>query len=288
MKSAELLLAIFLSALTNLASGWKMHNIYWNTTNPMFRIDNTDNVIDINIDNLAWEYDQANIICPRYRKGTRGSEAADLVEQYVIYNVSKEEYEDCRITQAQPRVIAVCDKPHDLKYVTITFRSFTPTPGGLEFKPGKDYFFISTSSKNDLYRRLGGRCSTNNMRLVFKISHVKANATSTSSSETSSDSLLRLNNQVNVPRHNENLNEDEDNSNKKLSDFHSYLYPMRDIIELDSNKVEQSKRSENYANEVIKQEASVMHSNGGRKILLSPFASALLILLLLAFLVDQR
>merc|ERR1712223_1362719 len=103
------------------------------------------------------------------------------------------------------------------------------------------------------------------MRLVFKISHVKANATSTSSSETSSDSLLRLNNQVNVPRHNENLNEDENNSNKKLSDFHSYLYPMRDIIELDSNKVEQSKRSENYANEVIKQEASVMHSNGGRK-----------------------
>jgi len=138
----ELFWAVLLSALTSLASGWKMHNIYWNTTNPMFRIDNTDNVIDINTNNLAWEYDQANIICPRYRKGTRRSEAAaDLIEQYVIYNVSKEEYEDCRITQAQPRVIAVCDQPHDLKYVTITFRSFTPTPGGLEFKPGKDYFF---------------------------------------------------------------------------------------------------------------------------------------------------
>ena len=68
--------------------GWKMHNIYWNTTNPMFRIDNTDNVIDINVDNLAFEYDQANIICPRYRKGTRTAD----VEQYVIYNVSKEEY----------------------------------------------------------------------------------------------------------------------------------------------------------------------------------------------------
>ena len=41
----------------------KMHNIYWNTTNPMFRIDNTDNVIDINKeDNLPTEYDQANII----------------------------------------------------------------------------------------------------------------------------------------------------------------------------------------------------------------------------------
>jgi len=128
--------------------------------------------------------------------------------------VSKEEYEDCRITQAQPRVIAVCDQPHDLKYVTITFRSFTPTPGGLEFKPGKDYFFISTSSKNDIYRRLGGRCSKNNMRLVFKISHGKANVTS-STSEATGDSggLVRLNNQVNVPRQNED--EEEDNSSKK-------------------------------------------------------------------------
>lgn len=284
----ELFWAVLLSALTSLASGWKMHNIYWNTTNPMFRIDNTDNVIDINTNNLAWEYDQANIICPRYRKGTRRSEAAaDLIEQYVIYNVSKEEYEDCRITQAQPRVIAVCDQPHDLKYVTITFRSFTPTPGGLEFKPGKDYFFISTSSKSDLNRKLGGRCTTNNMRLVFKISYGKANATSETSG--GSDSQLRINSQVNVPRQYDNEfdseknNEMEDNQSKKLSDFHSYLYPMRDIIELDSNKVDQqSKRSENYANEVIKQEASVMHSNGGPKILLSPLslASGLLLLLL--------
>ena len=284
----ELFWAVLLSALTSLASGWKMHNIYWNTTNPMFRIDNTDNVIDINTNNLAWEYDQANIICPRYRKGTRRSEAAsDLIEQYVIYNVSKEEYEDCRITQAQPRVIAVCDQPHDLKYVTITFRSFTPTPGGLEFKPGKDYFFISTSSKSDLNRKLGGRCTTNNMRLVFKISYGKANATSETSG--GGDSQLRINSQVNVPRQYDNEfdseknNEMEDNQSKKLSDFHSYLYPMRDIIELDSNKVDQqSKRSENYANEVIKQEASVMHSNGGPKILLSPLslASGLLLLLL--------
>ena len=284
----ELFWAVLLSALTSLASGWKMHNIYWNTTNPMFRIDNTDNVIDINTNNLAWEYDQANIICPRYRKGTRRSEVtADLIEQYVIYNVSKEEYEDCRITQAQPRVIAVCDQPHDLKYVTITFRSFTPTPGGLEFKPGKDYFFISTSSKSDLNRKLGGRCTTNNMRLVFKISYGKANATSETSG--GGDSQLRINSQVNVPRQYDNEfdseknTEMEDNQSKKLSDFHSYLYPMRDIIELDSNKVDQqSKRSENYANEVIKQEASVMHSNsnGGPKILLSPpsLASGLLLL----------
>merc|ERR1712150_342927 len=53
-----------------------------------------------------------------------------------------------------------------------------------------------------------------------------------------------------------------------LKDFHSYLYPMRDILDLDSNSVDHSKRSQDYVdtkphkqhNQVIKQEASVMHS----------------------------
>ena len=247
-------------ALTEEARGWKMHNIYWNTTNPMFRIDNTDNVIDINMKNLNWEYDQANIICPRYRKGTREAD----IEKYVIYNVSKEEYEDCRITQPQPRVIAVCDKPHDLKYVTITFRSFTPTPGGLEFRPGQDYYFISTSSRGDLYRRLGGRCSTHNMRLVFKVADQDKDSVPHSSSENKVNSAeIEPRTNVNVPRIVDKSVVDKDPTTK-LSDFHSYLYPMRDIVELDSNSVEHGKRSENYANhpnEVIKQ-ASVMHSNG--------------------------
>ena len=240
-----------------------MHNIYWNTTNPMFRIDNTDNIIDINVDNLAWEYDQANIICPRYRKGTREAD----VEQYVIYNVSKEEYEDCRIIQPHPRVIAICDQPLDLKYVTITFRSFTPTPGGMEFKPGQDYYFISTSSRNDLYRRLGGRCSTHNMRLTFKV------AESNSKSSDNSNIVESEDRSVNVPRFEypstdegsiEVLEEGADQvlqKSTKLSDFHSYLYPTREIVEVDSNSVEHEKRrSDNYANEVIKQ-ASVMHSD---------------------------
>jgi len=243
-----------------------MHNVYWNTTNPMFRIDNTDNIIDINIENLAWEYDQANIICPRYRRGTRDAD----VEQYVIYNVSKEEHEDCRITQPHPRVIAICDQPLDLKYVTITFRSFTPTPGGMEFKPGQDYYFISTSSRNDLYRRLGGRCSTHNMRLTFKVAEQETSATASDEDKAATSGNVILEGDrtaVNVPRYeeyprenNEDLTGDQVQKSTKLSDFHSYLYPMRDIVEVDSNSVEHEKRSENYANEVIKQ-ASVMHSS---------------------------
>lgn len=83
--------------------------------------------------------------------------------------MSKEEYETCRITNPSPRVIAVCDKPRKTMYFTITFRPFTPQPGGLEFLPGHDYYFISTSSKDDLHRRIGGRCTSHNMKVVFKV-----------------------------------------------------------------------------------------------------------------------
>lgn len=83
--------------------------------------------------------------------------------------MSKEEYETCRITNPIPRVIAVCDKPYKTMYITITFRPFTPQPGGLEFLPGHDYYFISTSSKEDLHLRVGGRCASDNMKVVFKV-----------------------------------------------------------------------------------------------------------------------
>lgn len=251
-----------------------MHNIYWNTTNPMFRIDNTDHIIDINSGgNLPTEYDQANIICPRYRKGTRQAD----IEKYIIYNVSRDEYENCRIVTPNPRIIAVCDKPHDLIYFTITFRSFTPTPGGLEFKPGVDYFFISTSSRSDLYRQVGGRCTSHNMKIVFKIAdnryddndmhHPPVKAVNVPrtvyDSQSEDDNRVVMPEQTVIPEH----NVQPDVRRPKLpglKDFHSYLYPTRDFAELDSNSVDHSKRSQGYAehpNDVIKQEASVMHSS---------------------------
>lgn len=152
----------------------------------------------MNKGNLEFEYDQVHLICPVYEAGTFENET----EKYIIYNVSKVEYETCRITNANPRIIAICDKPQNLMFITITFRPFTPQPGGLEFLPGQDYYFIckltecilikflflcipilienvinlwflyyllATSSKDDLHRRIGGRCSTNNMKVVFKV-----------------------------------------------------------------------------------------------------------------------
>ena len=154
---------ILLVSLAAVAESKKVHYIHWNRANPMFRLDNTDHVVDVNTGNLPWEYDQVNIICPVTKAGVR------YPERHVIYSVSREEYESCRITNPKPTVVAVCSKPHQLLYFTITFRSFTPTPGGLEFHPGQDYYFISTSSREDLHRRVGGGCATHNMKMIFRV-----------------------------------------------------------------------------------------------------------------------
>ncbi|XP_058819780.1 putative uncharacterized protein DDB_G0282133 [Topomyia yanbarensis] len=178
---------LMMSTVLHCAKTFYMH---WNTTNSIFRIDNTDHIIDVNKGNSAFEYDQVHIICPVYEPGTFDNET----EKYIIYNVSKVEYETCRITNHDPRIIAICDKPNKLMFFTITFRPFTPQPGGLEFLPGNDYYFISTSSKDDLHRRIGGRCSTNNMKVVFKVccaddQHPHPNITSSNNNIPSSTSI---------------------------------------------------------------------------------------------------
>ena len=161
------LICLILFCVDNVR-GNGMHNIHWNATNPLF---SEGNIIQVNGGNHPWEYDQVNIVCPYYKSGARKSE--QLQERYVIYSVTKPEFDSCRITQPNPRIIAVCDRPHELMYFTITFRSFTPTPGGLEFRPGQSYYFISTSSKNDIHRRVGGGCSTHNMKITFKVADEK-------------------------------------------------------------------------------------------------------------------
>lgn len=149
--------------LITMSTAKKVHYIHWNKANPLFRLDNTDHIIDINAGNLPWEYDQVNIICPVSKSG------ASLPERHVIYSVSREEFDSCRITNPKPRIVAVCNKPHQLLYFTISFREFSPN-GQMEFRPGHDYYFISTSSPQDLHRRVGGGCATHNMKMIFKVS----------------------------------------------------------------------------------------------------------------------
>ena len=260
------------------------HYVHWNTTNPIFRIDNTDHIIDVNRGNKPWEYDQVNIICPVYRAGTH----IDDIETYVIYSVSKDEYDSCRITNPNPRVIAICDKPHELMYFTITFRSFTPTPGGMEFQPGEDYYFISTSAKGDLYRRAGGHCSSHHMKVAFKVAN--------NQNEDSTTSTSKPRPVVNVPRRyghdgdaplmleptENDRDEDEDASEDLLQTFWSgkgyfggnYARPI-----VPSGGHPNKKRDDNFdrhPNEVVKHEASRMASKG--RSLQSSSSTVLLIL----------
>lgn len=157
------LLLLLLATLSTTAAV-KTHFVYWNSTNPMFRIDNTDHIVDVNQGNLPWEYDQLHLICPQNSE-----------EQHVIYSVSRAEYEGCRVTSPRPKIVAICNKPDSFMYFTITFRSFSPTPGGMEFKPGQSYYLISTSTTRDLHRRVGGYCATHNMRMVFKVAERTTN-----------------------------------------------------------------------------------------------------------------
>ena len=161
------ILTIALLSLAKSASAIKTHFVFWNSSNPIFRLDNTDHIIDVNEGNLPWEYDQLNLVCPQ-----------DSGEQHVIYSVSREEYDGCRVTSPRPKIVAICNKPEQFQYVTITFRNFSPTPGGMEFKPGKSYYLISTSTTRDLHRRVGGYCSTHNMKMVFKVADNSAKSNS--------------------------------------------------------------------------------------------------------------
>lgn len=246
-----------LLSLLPAAGATQVHYIHWNSSNPIFRIDNTDHIFDVNAGVRPGEYDQANIICPVYKAGGMQPHEA---EQYKIYAVSKEEYDTCRITNPDPRVIAVCNQPHKLMYFTITFRSFTPTPGGMEFQPGQDYYFISTSSSSDLERRVGGKCTTHNMKVMFKVA---------ADEEEEEEDEPGPGHDA-VPTFEAGGGEDS-----------SYYYPPREVTLLDSNGVLRHREEEaeerrpgpnedprllrQQRGQIIKQEASRMQQQGERR-----------------------
>jgi len=246
--------------------GVTVHYLHWNTSNPIFRIDNTDHIVDVNQGNLPWEYDQLNIICPSY-SGIRGGTSTrdpDVPEKYIIYNVSREEYDTCRISQKDPRVVAVCDKPdQDLQY-TLTFRSFSPTPRGLEFRPGQDYYFISTSSKRDLLRRVGGSCSTHNMKVIFKVAQ-------------SAEHKELVQPSINVAR---DLSSSEENS---VTGYKDIVRPIEDVRSFHSGLDHITKgRYDRNDNGVVKQEASTMTGSSSASSSVISSASVLSVILISA------
>ena len=61
------------------AQGLTNHIVYWNSTNPIFRLDNADHRVTVNQGNRPSQYDQLHLICPT------GS------EHHAIYSGSREE-----------------------------------------------------------------------------------------------------------------------------------------------------------------------------------------------------
>lgn len=107
--------------------------------------------------------------------------------------VSKEEYELCRLApQQQARVVAVCDQQAGKARAppfTVTFRSFTPQPNGLEFKPGQDYYFITAliGHHNEPHKRFAP-CREQNMKVIFKVCCKSPNSVAASAAAAASAS----------------------------------------------------------------------------------------------------
>jgi len=244
----------------------KIHMVYWNSSNPIFRIDNNRHVVDVNDGNLPWEYDQLNIICPQ-----------NSLEQHVIYSVSEEEFRSCRVSNPRPKIVAICNKPEEFQYFTITFRNFSPTPGGLEFRPGQNYYLISTSTRRDLHRRVGGFCSSHNMKMIFKVADNQRASNSVETEETtvatteriiSSSPLLRA--ISSSPSPSRPIYYYRNRAPSHQSKEFNYYYSPKDLIKLRKTIME---RTEAEENETLKAE----------KLRSSASSSSVLSLILLGF-----
>ncbi|KAL5007448.1 hypothetical protein ScPMuIL_016254 [Solemya velum] len=109
-----------------------------------------------------------DIVCPRYDKGT----PKHTWEYYIIYRVSREEFDNCIIyNPANVTKIVNCSVPTEQRYFTLLIKTFQPVPGVMDFIPGKSYFFITTSkgSAVGLNNQLAGACKRNQMKIIVNI-----------------------------------------------------------------------------------------------------------------------
>ena len=153
--------------------------------------------------------------------------------------------------------MAICNRPYDLIYFTITFRSFTPTPGGLEFKPGQDYYFISTSSNEDLHRRVGGGCATHNMRMIFKVADNSVGPHLNLPRETTTTTTTTTTRRpINYHHH-------------KYNTDNIYYYHPRDLIDLENNFQKKLDDFDQYENEIYRRNEALRYTSSGMSMNLS-------------------
>ena len=242
-----------------------------------FRIDNTDHIIDVNkgIKPNSARYERINIMCPIYLP----SVPLEETERFIIYAVNKEEYDTCRIMTQHPRILAQCDSPYSMRFFTISFRSFSPTPGAIEFHPGKDYYFISTSSKADIHQRVDGMCRDFNMKIVFKVAdNLRDSWEAFKKKNSHSDSNRRKQKDINGGKaHKKGRQKDQDTKNSPMPyDFFLHQTKEQDkalfndipdfsdannakddgASRYDKNKENSEEVNKKKASDLVKQEAS--------------------------------
>ncbi|XP_048099868.1 ephrin-A5b isoform X1 [Alosa alosa] len=109
--------------------------VYWNRTNPRFH--RTDYHIDVCIN------DYLDVYCPHYED----SVPEERTEHYVLYMVNYDGYSSCDHT-AKGFKRWECNRPHSpngpLKF-SEKFQLFTPFSLGFEFRPGREYYYISST-----------------------------------------------------------------------------------------------------------------------------------------------
>ena len=86
-----------------------------------------------------------NLVCPN--DGTVLKRMRDNTPKEELYEnvwiVDKASYESCKVNTSlkSNKRLRKCSDPSRLEYLQVVIQEYSPT-GGLEFKPGNDYYFI--------------------------------------------------------------------------------------------------------------------------------------------------
>lgn len=150
--------------------------VYWNHSNPIFKISKNDHIIDVQ------QFDDIDFVCPYYSTVTsRGHrERHGHHEYYVIYRVSKREYDSCsllsdtdndHLVSSVHTLILNCSSPLHRRRFTILFEPFQSIPNAPEYKPGTSYYFITTSTghADGVHNQYQGACYYHNMKLTVRV-----------------------------------------------------------------------------------------------------------------------
>ncbi|XP_051876483.1 ephrin-A5b isoform X2 [Pristis pectinata] len=109
--------------------------VYWNSSNPRFLKGDFHIEVCIN--------DYLDVFCPHYDD----SVPEDKTERYVLYMVNYDGYSSCDHTSKGFKRWE-CNRPYasngPLKF-SEKFQLFTPFSLGFEFRPGREYYYISSA-----------------------------------------------------------------------------------------------------------------------------------------------